>query len=469
MNWTDLSEGLTTSLRQILEDAYAKKPPGLLEFVASELEARAGYKPGEFESLFEEAKKAKRTYKLEDECPAGVDPMVWIPRRYDDEAILVFLRAQGRDTAEHAKHGAHTQQGWQQTYPEFAYLRARPELRWLLRYLQAIAQVVREDAPDEEPAQEIVKMLKEHLDDQGQTLDFEEAAAAGILRVLYGLPEFQWEDRPETPFGMFEARPTLFPTIMRMSAPAQGRIKSLTSLCIFEEFLNGELLPATLSKIKDVPNVPSLFCVFVAEYLSGLDVRGEMLTEALTKKVLRALASLQDVGSKTPHIIASQYLEKTAVAAQFAFDKSSLVCRAVVRFALLCELDLKPGGCAKVEAAFQELSAKEKHALQRELCKDGLLQYPAFSLVHAHKLLSVASANPDIPLVSALRLFTGIITEAATEAAGAQGREGANFAVDFQQLIPIAQGLGDDAAPLDATATVLERSGATIVVAAHRV
>ena len=63
-------EWLEQPLREILQEAYVNKPAGLLEYVATELEARSGLPAADFEHSFEEAKK--QAQKLAD-APAGTD------------------------------------------------------------------------------------------------------------------------------------------------------------------------------------------------------------------------------------------------------------------------------------------------------------------------------------------------------------------------------------------------------------
>jgi hypothetical protein len=146
-------------------------------------------------------------------------------------------------------------------------------------------------------------------------------------------------------------------------------------------------------------------------------------------------------------------------------EKNPLSCRAILRLALLSDLINQPGGCVKVEEAFFELSASEKQMLQRELCKDGVLQHPACHLQSVHSWMTVACQKG--PLKPPLQLLAAIFQEVGSEIANATLRE-PNVTLDCESFLPIAEALTPNSAPIDATAFTIERTGNLIRVQAHQ-
>lgn len=147
-------------------------------------------------------------------------------------------------------------------------------------------------------------------------------------------------------------------------------------------------------------------------------------------------------------------------------DRNPLQCRAVLRLSLLSNLIAEKDGCLKVEEAFAQLSQSEKQILQRELCKDGVLQYPAFQLIGTRRWVSTATAKGQ--LGNALQLLASIFQEVVTEVSGANLRE-PNVTVDMSSLVPVAESLSPGAATIDSTAITVDRSGNNFCIRAHRV
>lgn len=92
MNWPPLHQQSSDALAQVLRDVVHKKPKDLFEYVAQALQDQSAIDPADFESYFEECKRKPRTYTLEDRCPAGQDPLTWVPMRFNDDTILLTLR-----------------------------------------------------------------------------------------------------------------------------------------------------------------------------------------------------------------------------------------------------------------------------------------------------------------------------------------------------------------------------------------
>jgi hypothetical protein len=211
----------------------------------------------------------------------------------------------------------------------------------------------------------------------------------------------------------------------------------------------------------------------LAAFLAGLATDEQMLTPYLASTMERAMSCISEAATKTVHIISSQFLEKVANASGYPFliapgpgDKGPLQCRAVLRLTLLTDLILESDGCQKVEEAFGTLSASEKQTLQRELCKDGLLQHPACDLRSVHAWMSIAAKKG--PLGPALQLLAAIFQEASSEISGANLRE-PNVIVDCASLIAVAESLTPTSQPIDSTAVTTERNGNYIVMTAHMV
>merc|ERR1719440_855967 len=271
------------------------------------------------------------------------------------------------------------------------------------------------------------------------------------MKCLADLPQVS-QHKKDTAFSAFEAEPGWFPSIFKHPARIQQRLAVIAGLpTVLGPFMRGELLPAQLLAYKEAGNVETLmayeFAAFLAE-LATLEIR---LTPYLATTMEAAMSCISEAATKTVHIISSQFLEKVANASGYPFliapgpgDKNPLQCRAVLRLSLLTDKILESDGCQKIEEAFAALSASEKQTLQRELCKDGLLQHPACDLRHVHAWMSVAAKNG--PLVPALLLLAAIFQEAGSEISAANLRE-PNVVVDCASLIPVAESLGPDSQP----------------------
>jgi hypothetical protein len=479
MNWPELSPGLSNALEEILESAYQAKPSGgLLEYIIDELQSRSGWDEAKYVAKFNDACKVVRKYKLEDECPANADPFIWIRKRYNDEAIFAFLRQKGMEcSVEAEKVGDSVLAELPKFVPELAYLRSLPaKQRWFETYARVIASICRHvPAPGAErhPAAPTVELVRAGLKTANVQLDFDEAIAVGLIKCLGDLPRVAG-NRKDTVFSAFEAEQGCFPTIFKHKPEAQRRLAVIAGLpTVLRPIMCGELLPAQLLAYKEAGGVETLMAYEFAAFLAELGTEEQMLTPYLASTMERAMTCISEAATKTVHIISSQFLEKVSNACGYPFliapgpgDKNPLQCRAVLRIALLTGKILESGGCQQVEDAFATLSASEKQTLQRELCKDGLLQHPACDLRNVHNWMSVAAQKG--PLAPAMQLLAAIYQESSSEISGANLRE-PNVVVDCASLIPVAESLGPNSQPIDSTAITTERTGNYIVMRAHMV
>jgi hypothetical protein len=479
MNWPELSPGLSFALEEILESSYKAKPSdGLLEYIIEELQSRSGWDEAKYVGTFNDACKVVRKYKLEDECPANADPFIWIRKRYNDEAIFAFLRSKGMECSSEAeKVGDGVLTELPKFVPELAYLRSLPaKQRWFETYARVIASICRTvPAPGAEkhPAAPTVELVRAGLKSANAQLDYDEAIAVGLMKCLADLPRVA-QNKKDTAFSVFEAEKGWFPSIFKHPPPTQNKLALIAGLpTVLGPFMRGELLPAQLLTYKEAGNVETLMAYEFAAFLAELATDEQMLTPYLATTMERAMSCISEAATKTVHILSSQFLEKVANSCGYPFlispgsgDKNPLQCRAVLRISLLTDKILESDGCNKVEEAFATLSASEKQTLQRELCKDGLLQHPAFDLRHVHSWMTVASKKG--PLESALQLLAAIFQESSSEISGANLRE-PNVIVDCASLIPVAESLGPNSPPIDSTAVTTERNGNYIVIRAHMV
>merc|ERR1719387_2360177 len=421
---------------------------------------------------FNDACMVVRQYKLEDECPTNADPFIWIRKRYNDEAIFAFLRQKGLEcSGEAEKIGDGVLTELPKFVPELAYLRSLPaKQRWFDTYARVIASICRTvPAPgaDRHPAAPTVELVRAGLKSANAQLDYDEALAVGLMKCLGDLPRVA-ANKKDTAFSVFEAEPGWFPSIFKHPQRIQQRLATIAGLpTVLGPIMRGELLPAQLLAYKEAGNVETLMAYEFAAFLAELATDEQMLTPYIASTMERAMSCISECVTKTVHIISSQFLEKVANASGYPFliapgpgDKNPLQCRAVLRLSLLTDLILESEGCQKVEEAFGTLSASEKQTLQRELCKDGLLQHPACDLRSVHAWMSVAAKNG--PLVPALLLLAAIFQEAGSEISAANLRE-PNVVVDCASLIPVAQVVADDQ-PIDSTAVTTERNGNYIVI-----
>jgi hypothetical protein len=356
-------------------------------------------------------------------------------------------------------------------------LRSLPaKQRWFETYARVIASICREvPAPGAErhPAAPTVELVRAGLKTANSQLDYDEAIAVGLIKCLADMPRVA-QNKKDTAFSAFEAEPGYFPTIFKQPQRVQQRLAVIAGLpTVLGPFMRGELLPAQLLAYKEAGNVETLMAYEFAAFLAELATQEQMLTPYLASTMERAMSCISEAATKTVHIISSQFLEKVANASGYPFliapgsgDKNPLQCRAVLRLSLLTDKILESDGCQRVEDAFAALSASEKQTLQRELCKDGLLQHPACDLHYVHAWMSVAAKNG--PLTPALQLLAAIFQESSSEISGANLRE-PNVIVNCASLIPVAESLGPDSQPIDSTAVTTERTGNYIVMRAHRV
>lgn len=134
MNWPPLNQETSRVVAEVLRDVVRTKPADLLGYVAQKLEEKSGKDPSQFEAQFEECKRKPRTYVLEEVCPAGQDPLSWVPMRYNDDTILSMTQARALEITSDVRSGELVEDTnalfarARASFPELMYLKSSPEL-----------------------------------------------------------------------------------------------------------------------------------------------------------------------------------------------------------------------------------------------------------------------------------------------------------------------------------------------------
>lgn len=455
MNWPPLSSETSKELARIIQEAVQQKPKNLLEHVAAELQAASGWDTASYEKRFEECKRIPRKYVLEDRCPSGQNPFVWVPMRYSDETILEQLRREARDFSaavlgcvpvsreallNHARVA----------YPELAYFpegsegQRRADSALLAVYLTLTGAAV--DTARDHPEMDgplllwARERLQQGLQKSGELLDaLVICALLGLLEYSEGFCAAYGEGgvvASEAVLRALRRSPGALPSFRRLPSHLQTLAEAVRSTSLpFEDFLAAEAIPAHLASVKEnlgplESGVTFLLCSLAIERVVAAAVAppGQGSRVELVKLGAQAVAAVEKYSAQKAYEL---FLKKRAEQVEWRLIRDNALQRAVVRVCCMAGLETKEEW-DEVEAAMKHLSETEREVFQREVGqKDGTPGGPAaekgptFVLAGASLYLRRARLNPFAEALfpgPALKVLVRILEEATRSYASSKER-----------------------------------------------
>jgi len=208
--------------------------------------------------------------------------------------------------------------------------------------------------------------------------------------------------------------------------------RSLVRECLtrdfnFSQFLCAELLPVSITSVKEMATMPNkenlkylevfLYCLFVemAASLGSKNMDGSLyMTEARWEEFQCGLDAMNHLAKESEQDIYDRILSRRAENLALPFVPQKPETRAIVRLACLCRVT-EPGMGAKCMSAFESLLPEEQKALSKYLNMDGLTQKPAFILNNSSTFLENALANGEVGLAPALKILLKVYQSAERE------------------------------------------------------
>jgi len=262
------------------------------------------------------------------------------------------------------------------------------------------------------------------------------------------------------------------PSFARMNQWEQNMVREcLTQDFDFEQFVSGEGLPMSLTNLKDLLQTPEEvegppsgreyfqhFKVFTLLELAGSmgaeSLEGSVyMTEQQFLKYNIGMSALEKLLSPecTEQMVWVEMLRMRAKKCEFNLDEDIPDTLALARIACLCNVST-PAQMALISTAWGDLDSSERDRLTEHLTADGIrgkteakqrrpselrpAPVPAFVLVGMPAFLECAWNNPEVGILSALRVMLRIYEDAITKF---DGSEEALVSIQLGQLSAFAK------------------------------
>lgn len=446
MNWPPLSAETTKEIAEVLRASAQEKPIDLIEFVAQRLQDRSGISPSQFTAQFDESSKKPRTYVLEDRCPDGADPLVWVPMRYNDETILGMQcqRALGLCgdilTQEPLTDMNAFLQDARVAYPEISYLRgtygeleAFQTLRALYLCCSGCPSVVPEALGHEDPNlafqnEAMISYCREQLFEvctqNVQILDA--LLVLCVLRIVGSSSGFQMKfggglrTAEAAVLHAIESEPEVLPSYQRLD----DSLKQLIIVCLRVHFpldalISTEVVPAHFARVKEVlvpkEGAVSFFLAgIVAEHIvQQRGLANKLGTDKCVDDIRLSVQCLVAVNIHTPQRAYELYLKKRGEQHGSHLMREDFMQRAVIRLCCFAGLGTNEAW-AEMMQAIESLAETEKEVLRIELGQqDGVSESPVYFLCGASELFKEAQKSQHISSDEVVRLLARLLDEAS--------------------------------------------------------
>lgn len=451
MNWPPLHNRTSAVLADVLRSAVHTKPKDLFDFVAQVLEKESGQDPAAFEQFFEECKRKPRTYVLEDRCPAGHDPMIWVPMRFNDDTILASLKAKLHEVTSEILSAISiddTRAFLDRVciaMPELMYLRAAPSepvasqsnfMGAELAAFQAIRGVYVCFSGCEQPTldDELVefsfscetltadsrKTAKEFALD---TMGLETLMVFTLLRCLGAHEPFQrrfgggFTDPTAAALHAMEHEVGALPSFFRLTGHQQELIKACLQVWLPLEMLyTTEAVPGHFMSIKETlttieDGLDFLVCAMTVDNV--VNMRNSVMLDEAVDLIRVSGQSLRTLDKHSPARAYESLLKKRAEVHSWRIVRDDYLLKAVVRICCFMGHEDTEQWNAVLNVV-EELAPNEKEVLKRELAvKDGCAEMPAYVLLGAGRFMDAAFNNPDVGLRPAVVFLVRLLEEAA--------------------------------------------------------
>lgn len=230
---------------------------------------------------------------------------------------------------------------------------------------------------------------------------------------------------------VFETSPKVLPSFWRLSPQYRQLVQEcLTRQFDFGKFLDAELIPASLTTLKDMLSMDRggdltknqylhlyMSTVFMQMSATGgqQSLEGSLhMTQGRWTEFQLGLNALLGLDQGSEQLIYERFLQARSEQMGLPCHKGDPDAQAVVRVACLCairETDSAP----LVREAFDQLDAEERSRLVVHLTADGIDQKPGFILSDARAYLTAALANKQVGLEPALRILLKVYQRVAID------------------------------------------------------
>jgi len=450
MHWPPLDPDTSKAIADVLADVVKSRPAELLEYVAQKLQERSGLEPGAFEAHFEECKRKPRTYVLEEVCPAGQDPFLWVPMRYNDDTILLLLKERAMEmvtdilSQEPLEDGGTLAGRARVAFPELLYLRGAPEEAVAIQMLRAVSLVCSScqnvleqdsDANGMDDADPMLsfhcaafvacarELLLEQMSENGAALAVEALIVCCLLRVIGRHAGFQERYGgglavPELAVGhALEQEAQSLPSFHRLGDAQRQLVASALQACFpFEQLLSTELVPASLARVKDLM-VPCeggvLFLTAVVAVEHMVQCRTVLVSDGVIDSVRLGAACLSAVEKYSAGRAYELFLKKRAERYSWRLVRDDLMQRATIRLCCLAGME-DADAWGEMLMVVEELPDAEKDVLKMELGrKDGIADVPVYAPIGAAALLIAAQKNTSVGLASGVAALCRVLGAAS--------------------------------------------------------
>lgn len=488
MNWPSLTAESSKALAEVLEDAVHSKPKDLFEFVANSLQERSGKDSEEYEAFFQECKRRPRTYILEDQCPAGKDPLTWVPMRYNDDTILETLQMRAREmladvlSLEAVEDTEMFLSRATSTFPEIMYLQGSPQelLAWqLLRavYLSCSGcppETRQQFLDDQNPALafrcegllECVRSQFESALQEPREETLEAIVVCGLLLVLGGHAGFVARygggcgSPAEAALHAIEHQAEVLPSFARL----MGKYKAMVVATLqghfpLEMLTSTEAVPAHFMRVKELlgpleGGLPFFAAAVALEHL--VQCRSLIVSDKVVDLVRIGTQCLTSLSKYSAPRSYELMLKKRGERHAWRMGRDDFMMRAIVRVCCLAGRE-DDESWTEIRSIVEGMSDFDKEALKVHVGRrDGIGEEPVYVLRGAGSLLARASAVGKVAEV--LRLLCQVLEDCARTFDRVL-----NHRTVSVQIESLERALRDGGASFEGTPFLLEEMGLTQV------
>jgi len=479
-----------------------KKPKDLFEYVAQALQDQSGLDPAEFEAYFEECRRKPRTYVLEDRCPAGQDPLTWVPMRFNDDTILLTLQQRAAELTSEILSALPIEdtKGFLDratvAFPELMYVRDQPsetvssqrtyhsvELFAFqsLRAVYLACTGCEGAALDDEAvefsfqcdglAKEARAQVRQGVRDEAT---LETLIVLLILRALGSRETFQkaygggHAQAEKAALHAIEHDAGAIPSFSRLTAQQKTLVTScLEAFFPLHMLVAAEAVPGHFLQVKEslVPEEGGLSLFSCAMLVDNLvHMRSSLMTDEYVDLARLGAQSLIAVEKYSAPRSYELYLKKRAERHAWRIVRDDLFMKAIVRICCLSGREDTDFWNQMLNVC-EELPDHEKEVLKVELArKDGCAESPVYVLLGAGKFLEAASGDDATAgMPSALVLLARVMEDASRHFHRALGHNQRMVNIDITGLAKRAKEQGGGV-PFEDTPFTLKESGPCAVV-----
>eukprot|EP00929_Paragymnodinium_shiwhaense_P001212 TRINITY_DN101433_c0_g1_i1.p1 TRINITY_DN101433_c0_g1~~TRINITY_DN101433_c0_g1_i1.p1 ORF type:complete len:501 (-),score=134.27 TRINITY_DN101433_c0_g1_i1:104-1606(-) len=485
MNWPPLTPECSRAIADAIKDAVRTKPKDLFEHVAQQLASKSNLDPAEFERHFEECRRQPKQYVLEERCPAGQDPLSWVPMRYNDDTILLTLQQKAADVVAEILSPTATEDSKAlldsvvTAFPEVMYLRDTEDEMVVFQMIRA-AYLALSGSKD---------VLKECLDDADPRLSY---ACEALLTFMRGSTYFEMVGQSEemveallisciylvlgrnegfrNRFGgkhlsseqaMLHAitqEKECLPSFQRLSEDHKQLLTAVMKAYFsLETLVFAEVLPSHFNTAKEslgrfAGGLPFFLSLLLLEH--ACKRRSDLVSDDDVDICRLASHCLNCMDKYGPHRTYEVYLKKRAERQSWRLSKEDIFQKCCVRLA--CLTGQEDSEVWKEVMSFVEKADEEDQELIAVEIgrKDGVMECPAFFLFGGGNFMKACIASSHIGLKSGLAMILRLLKDLTNSFEKSMSSK--VMRVDMSSLTALAKRYQPGGVPFADTPMVLE-------------